>query len=101
MANYFFFHQKGLALYAPDFARATWIDAEWKYPIYKALFLVKEYVNGIIGHEVTRGVPLEAIFGIFAGIVIIGISSWFKLATNMERIFVLIAALFVGFRVIN
>lgn len=97
MANSFFFGLKGLALYAPDFGKVPWIDAEWKYGLYKSLYLVQAYAEGLFGDIVTRNLPPQAMFVSLVGIGLIGSGRWFKNATRMEQIFVVIAITFMAF----
>ncbi len=96
MANRFFFGLEGLVQRFPGYGsgRVEWIDAEWKYGFYNALYLVQAYVEGIFGEIVTRNLSLEAVFGFFVGIVLIGSIRWFTNATRMEQIFVVLATLF-------
>lgn len=95
MANKLFFGLKGLSLYAPGRGRVDWIDAEWKYPFYCIGYSVQKLGASIFGDNIAYSLPVEVVFIFIVGITFAGSLRWFKLATNMERVYVILCFLFV------
>ncbi len=95
MANSFFFGLKGLAQGAPGLGRVDWIDAEWKYPVYCIAYSVADLGKTLLGKNIVDLLSPEAVVVFLVGIVFAGSWRWFKLATHMERVYVILCFLFI------
>ncbi len=96
MASTFFFGLKGLALYAPGAASVEWIDAEWKYPLYRSLYFVNGLGESIVGNWTLRLLPAEGVFILLSSLIALGIAPWFRRATSVEIAFVVISVAFLA-----
>lgn len=97
MANAFFFGQKGLAVHAPGFARVDWIHAEWMYPFYNIAYSIMNLGDTVFSQNITRLFPVEVVVIFIVGIALAGSFRWLKIATHMERAYVVLCLLFVLF----
>jgi len=95
MANQFFFGMNGLALFAHSSYKIPWVNSEWKYPLYSAVESVRGLSNCTLGDQFVKALPFEIVFLVVIFIVFSGSFRWFRLATNMERIYVITCGLFV------
>lgn len=95
MANKFFFNMKGLSLFAHKSIKVSYITSEWQYPLYSIVESVRQLTNMIFGKHFVQALPFEIVFFAVVLIVFSGSLRWFKLATNMERVYVIVCSLFV------
>lgn len=91
MAHSFFFGQKGLALYAPEFCKVDWINAEWKYGIYNLAYSVRALGIVVFDNDLVQLLTTEFVFVFIVGLVFAGSFHWFKKATRMEQVYVVLS----------
>jgi hypothetical protein len=94
MANSFFFGLNGLPIYAPGFGRVDPMGVGWKYPLYCIELSVLDLGKNVFGKSIVKLLPDDVVFVLLIVIVSLGILRWFKLATNMERVYVFLCLLF-------
>ena len=97
MSNRFFFGLRGLAVYAPSHYRVDWIDADWKYPIYRVQYELVGLFESFVG-EIPEAVPPLLAIGVGLVILVPGALLWLRRASNLERAFVLMLAAFMLYR---
>ena len=101
MANSFFFGLKGLTLHAPGFRMVDYIDAEWKYGIYNLMLSIENLVRTFFGYRIPALIPTKVVLIVLVIIVLAGTLRLLKLATNMERAYVLISVAFLACSSLN
>jgi hypothetical protein len=96
MSNAYFFGLKGLTLYASGLAGnidSSWIDADWKFAVYRCIFFfggLAEFWVGSLSTEV------KTIFTfLLMPLIVLGIKSWAKRASSLELIYIVILGLFI------
>jgi hypothetical protein len=96
MANYKFFGLEGLALYSKGLAgnvSSDWIDANWKYPIYRSALYFGSLAESWVGYiSLTNKVLLTPFI---AGFIALGLKPWYKNATFLELFYVGISLAFI------
>lgn len=97
MANRFFFGLKGLPLSVPGFGKADWIDADWKYPLYRLYYEMNALADGIFGVSVDKEPFAEIALLALIGLVVLGSIRWFKRSTSLEAIYVALLVLFFAY----
>jgi hypothetical protein len=91
MANNFFFGQKGLSLYAPDYMTKESIDAEWKYGVMNTARLIRGLGVTLFGENVIGLIPSVLVVGVLVILIAIGCIKLLKLASNFERIYLFVS----------
>ncbi len=97
MANSFFFGLKGLAAGAPGSRRVDWIDAEWKYGIYSLAAMLRGLATTFFGESVIDLIPSVLVVIVLVIVVLVGSLRLLKLATNMERGYVILSVAFLAY----
>ena len=97
MANSFFFGLKGLGGYAPGWHRVDYIDAEWKYGIYHLAKMLRGLAATFFEESVISLIPSVIVVIILVIVVLTGTWRLLKLATNMERSYVVLSAAFLAY----
>lgn len=97
-SNGFFFGLYGLRSHAPGWGRVDWIDADWKYPVYQALFDGFELQSDLFGTFANIAQIRELVLAVLLGLVLAGALRWFRRATNMEWIFVGMLVSFMAYQ---
>jgi hypothetical protein len=95
MASQKFFGLNGMSLYAPGLpgnVNSDWVNADWKYKIYRPTYFFGELVDSFIGQvSLSTKLLLTPILGLF---FLTGLPKWIAKASKVEIVFI---ALSVGF----
>jgi len=100
MANAFFFGKHGLSLYAPDSFAASWIDADWKYPVYRVYFMLEELLESFVGTPITDLLG-EAGIVLLCILMLLGVRGWWQRASAFERSYVLLSTAFLFYSLLK
>lgn len=96
MSNSFFFGLKGLNLYARGLAGnidSSWIDADWKFAVYRCIFFFGGLAEFWVGSLSTEAKTVFTL--ILMPFILMGIKSWAKRATSLELFYIVISVLFI------
>jgi hypothetical protein len=101
MFNRFAFGLGGLELYAKGFGKVDWIDAQWKYGVYNFMYITQGLAQTVFGSNVIGLFGLQITVVLVLVLLALGAIKWFKLATNLERIYVIVCLGFIVWRSFN
>lgn len=96
VANTYFFGLKGLSNYAQGLVGnmdSSWVDADWKFPVYRSIFFLGGLAEFWVGPLSTDGKMMFTL--VLLPILLAGIKSWVKRASSFEFIYIVISVLFI------
>jgi hypothetical protein len=96
MSNSFFFGLKGLTLYASGLTGnidSSWIDADWKFPVYRSIFFFGGLAEFWVGALTTEEKTIFTI--LLMPFILLGVKSWAKRASSFELFYIVISVLFI------
>jgi len=83
-----FFGLRGLGTYGEGFSRVDWIDAEWKYVVYRYLFALEGITRSLLGTKVLGMLPQFLPGLAFAGLCLLGLRRYLRGLSQMELLYV-------------
>lgn len=93
-ASNFFFGLQGLQLYAAEPALGT-ADPLWYYSVYRILIFVASLSKIFFTETIVTALPSYLWIMAFVVLSAAGVSRWFRVATNFERVFVILMLTFL------
>lgn len=95
MANQFFFGLKGLNLYAQEIDPSSAARPVWLFAVLRVQLFVANLADMLLGFRIVEALPIQVWFISLIALCGAGSLRWFKLATHMERIFVVLSLVFL------